>query len=329
MIKRPTNVVFELGLNHMGDEDRALRMLDELKAQGATHVTIQVISDVASFTRNTDTIKFLQGHCLTLSQNLAVIRYGLGLGLNVGATVLDPRTIGELHAAGVSFFKILSGDLTYGQIVDEAAATGLPVYLSTGASTMEEIARTLEQARASQPGADLRLIHTVLVVPTPPELLNLRNIATLSQVFGLPVAYGQHSDLGNALELAVAMGASDLFVYVAETKHPDLPDGPHAVECLKARELIEEVEQAELMMGADARVISEREASLRSVVRRSLVAARDIEAGHILTEADLDFRRPRSGLDPWDSPSIIGRRVTRRFDEGQDLAVEPTDEAEV
>lgn len=328
MIERPTNVVFELGLNHMGDEDRALRMLDELKAQGATHVTIQVISDVSSFTRNTDTIKFLQRHCLTLSQNLDVIRYGLGLGLNVGATVLDPRTIGELRAAGVSFFKILSGDLTYSQIVDEASATGLPVYLSTGASTMEEIARALEQARASQPGADLRLIHTVLVVPTPPELLNLRNIATLSQVFGLPVAYGQHSDLGNALELAVAIGASDLFVYVAEAKHPDLPDGPHAVECSKARELIGEVRQAELMMGADARVISEREDSLRSAVRRSIVAAHNIESGHMLTETDLDYRRPRSGLDPWDGPSIIGRPVTRRFDEGQDLTVRPTDAAE-
>jgi N,N'-diacetyllegionaminate synthase len=312
-------IIFELGLNHMGDEGRARRMVDELKSQGASHITIQVVTEVSRFTRNTDTMANLQRHCLSLEQNLRVIRYAVEMGLNVGATVTDPLMVEPLRSTGVVFFKILSGDLTYEPLIRAASATGLPVYLSTGAASLEEIARALDLARSRETVVDLRLIHTVLVVPTPASLLNLRNIPELSRVFGIPVAYGQHSDISLALELAVAAGARGVFVYVAEKKQPELPDGPHAVECFQAGALLERLRLAEQMMGIAERVLSEREASVRVAVRRSIVSARSIEKDRILVEEDIAYKRPRSGLDPWDLPLILGKKTEHELSEGQDI----------
>ena len=324
----PVAMIFEIGLNHMGDELRALRMIDELKAQGASHISLQIVTDVAAFTRNADTVAHLQKYCLSLEQNLRAIRYAVEIGLIVGATVTDPQSVEPLQAAGVAFFKILSGDLTYIQLIVRACATGLPVYLSTGAATVDEMARTINFVRASVSAVDLRLIHTVLVVPTPPELLNLNNISALSREFGLPVSYGQHSDIMEALDYAVAAGADSLFVYVAESKLPELPDGPHAIECVQAGEFLRKIRKVEQILGTEERIISEREYGARIVARRSIVALRRLETGQIVTEEDITFKRPRSGLNPADLTYILGKAAPHNFEVAQDVIVDEAGESD-
>lgn len=322
MKKEGTPVIFELGLNHMGNEDRAFRMVNELKSQGARKITIQVLTDIASLTRNTATINSLKNYCLSFNQNLKVIKYAASRGLMVGATVLDPAMVDTLISAGVKFFKVLSGDLTFNLLINKLSTTGLPVYLSTGASTIAEIAKAIEEWRVNVTNNGLlHLIHTVLVVPTPPELLNLRNISELSNLFGLPVAYGQHSDIAIAIELAIAAGAQEIFVYVAEKKHPELPDGPNAIECSQASTLIKRVQTSIKMMGCSERVISVQEANARTSARRSIIAARKIDKDQILNEEDIDFKRPRTGLDCWDLPLILGKKTHKTFDLGEDLTM--------
>lgn len=143
-----TDAVFEIGLNHLGDLDRARRMLDVLAAQGAGRVTIQAIVEPARLTRISEAVLFLRNNGLTLEQNLSAIRHGAARGLRMGAAVAEPEHIAPLRGAGAGFFKILSADITYQPLLLAAAASGLPVYVSTGASEPHEIARAVGDMRA-------------------------------------------------------------------------------------------------------------------------------------------------------------------------------------
>lgn len=311
--------VFELGLNHMGDVGRAIRMVDTLRAQGATHITIQAAVDVATTTRDVAAIKAVQPNCLSLKDVIAVIEYGESVGVFMGVAVLNSEYVESFVAAGASFFKVLSSDLTYTQLHIAVARTGLPCYLSTGLGTLEDITRALGLIRAAEPRADVRLIHTVLKIPTPIMMLNLNNIPFLIGKYNIPVAYGQHSDAHEALPLAIAAGAETVFVYVAEEMSPLLPDGPHAVLCRDVGTLLEKLAQVKVMMGTTERTLSTEEQVRRISIRRSIVAATALKKGEPITTEAIGFKRPGTGLASWDVAQVVGTPAKKDYLPDEDV----------
>ena len=131
------NFVFEIGLNHLGDRARQMRMMESVAKQGGQRVTIQVVEDSAELTRVQESIDYLKRYCLSIQDQIAAVRFALELGLQVGATVTEPRHIPILQQAGISFLKILSSDISYAPLLAKAAASGLPVYMSIGAANLK------------------------------------------------------------------------------------------------------------------------------------------------------------------------------------------------
>lgn len=317
-MKEP-EAIFELGLNHMGDVTRACRMVDILLAQGATHITIQAAIDFATTTRDVATVKTVQPNCLRLEEVITVLEHGRSAGAVMGVAVLDPDHVSAFVKAGASFFKILSSDLTFTPLHIAVARTGLPCYLSTGLTTLDDITRAIGLIREAVPDADIRLIHTVLQVPTPATMLNLNNIPSLIEKFNMPVAYGQHSDLHEALSLAIAAGAETVFVYVAEELSPSLPDGPHAILCSDAHALIGKLAQVRVMMGAKERVLNAEEQERRISIRRSIVAAQPIIKGDTITMEKIAFKRPGTGYAPWDASQVVGSVAIKDYAPDEDI----------
>lgn len=313
------NSVFEIGLNHLGDPARQMRIMEAVAHQGGQRVTIQVIEDSAELTRLQKSLEYLRRFCLPIDAQINAARFAVGLGLAVGATVTEPRHIPVLQEAGVTFLKILSSDISYGPLLQEAASSGLPVYLSTGAADLEDITAAVGVIQ-KHPGAQLRLIHTVLVVPTPSEILNLRAIPWLRAKFGVPVAYGQHSSDLRAVLTAAALGAESSFIYVAEEHVEELPDRLNSVLCRDIANLLEDIRAVEKMMGAPARTsLQPAEAEVKKNVRRSIVAARRIAAGEEITHDDLTFKRPGTGISPLDIRRVVGRKAERDFAPNEDI----------
>ena len=313
--------IFEIGLNHMGDVARAKRMLDELCTQGASHATLQVVVEPLRFTRVVTSADMLRPNCLTLQENIDLVQHARRCGLHPGATVVDPSDVPQLLDAGIEFFKILISDISFDLLHRVVALTTLPFYLSTGASDLEEIRRAMETVRDAVPAANVRLIHTVLQIPTPAENLHLANLSLLEETFRVPVAYGQHSDLREAIPAAIAAGADTVFVYVAEERVPALPDESHAILCSEAADLLASVRVARTMLGTRERRMQPAEAKAKSVIRRSIVAARSIRAGERLSERDLAFKRPGTGLEPWDIGRVTGRTADRDWKADEDIAL--------
>ncbi len=317
-MKEP-EAIFELGLNHMGDKKRACRMIDMLLAQGATHITIQAAIDFATTTRDSATVKAVQPNCLNLKEVVAVLEYGRSAGAIMGVAILDPEHVEPFVRAGASFFKVLSSDLTFTPLHLAVVRIGLPCYLSTGLATLDDIAYAIGFVREAVPKADIRLIHTVLQVPTPAAMLNLNNIPFLIEKFGIPVAYGQHSDIRDALSVAIAIGAETVFVYVAEELSPSLPDGPHAIVCSDARALLEKLAQVRIMMGARERILTDGEQERRISIRRSIVTARSIAKGETITAGKIAFKRPGTGHAPWDAERVIGSVAEKDYAPDEDI----------
>jgi len=312
-------VIFELGLNHLGDPLRARRMIETLARSGATHVTLQVVTDPANITRDPSAIAFLGRATLPIGDVHALIRYASELGLVAGATLLDENDVPGLVGAGVRFFKILSSDLTFIPLILEAARTGYPTYLSTAAATFHEIGDVMARVKAEISFADVRLIHTVLEIPTPIERINLRNIPFLQESFGARVAYGQHSDVHEALLAAAVLGADALFVYVAEERSEKLPDGPHAVLCADVGALLTGIRRSLDTLGSRERRDDPDAEVLRRKIRRSAVARKALAAGHVLTPADIAFKRPGSGIEAFAVQSILGVPLAAAVAAGDDI----------
>jgi N,N'-diacetyllegionaminate synthase len=311
--------VFELGINHMGDPARARRMLNVLAQAGATHATIQALVDPLAYSRNADAAEAVESFCIGLDEICALIHYGRTRGLTLGIAILDPPQVKPLVEAGAAFFKILSSDLTYAPLHRAVAQTGLPMYLSTGAAEIGDIEHARRLLRDSNPAADVRLIHTVLVIPTPRELLQLGNIPMLKARFNMPVAYGQHSDIQNALTDALVAGAESVFLYVAEERDPKLPDGPHAVLCSDVKQLLGDLKPSKSVVAPTARALGEKEKAARVPIRRSIVAARAICKGENIIEDVIAYKRPGTGKSPWEIGSVLGSVAQKDYAIHDDL----------
>lgn len=311
--------IFEIGLNHMGDVKRAIRMVDMLYAQGSTHITIQAVINFSTTMRDEVAARAAQSNCLSLQEVVEVIKHGTSLGAVMGVAVVDPEHVVAFVGAGAKFFKVLSSDITYTPLSLAVARTGLPCYLSTGLATTEDIARAIETIRAHVPEADIRLIHTVLKIPTPAEMLNLNNIRFLHEKFSILVAYGQHSDIREALIVATAIGAETVFVYVAEEHSPQLPDGPHAVLCSEAGEILQELSQTQIMAGSTERVLNAEEQVRRIYLRRSVVATVPIKKGEKISLENIAFKRPGTGRSAWDLAKILGSIADKDYQVNDDI----------
>ncbi len=331
MQKQTPVAVFEIGLNHLGDFSRAERLVETLAAQRATHATLQIIEDPRRHIRDAARAERLGRCALRPEQNIAVLQRAAALGMTPGAVIVDPGDIHRVLDAGARFFKVLSTDITFELLLRKLARARCPVYLSTGASTEQEIARAVGWMRDSSAGADVRLIHTVLCPPTPADQLNLLNIPALSTALGLSVAYGQHSDDPDALVAALAAGAESVFVYVMEAPDPALPDGPHAIRCSDAGALLKRLARVRAMRGTPHRMLPAEEQALRGSNRRSIVAARLLPKGKMIGEEDLAFKQPATGLPPSEFSRLLGRTADRDYAPDEDvlcgLPVEPRAEA--
>jgi N-acetylneuraminate synthase len=181
-------------------------------------------------------------------------------------------------------------------------------------ASLEEIAAAIEVLEATG-NRDLVLLHCVSLYPSPDEAVNLNNIDMLRDCFGYPVGFSDHSD-GVVIPLAaVAKGA------VIVEKHFTLDKGmegwDHAISADPAemQSLAEGVARVHAALGQRRRVLSQAELEKRSVMRRSIVAARSIPAGKVIEQKDLTYRRPGTGLSPALAGFIVGMKAIRDIEE--------------
>lgn len=319
----PMFVIAELGLNHNGDRDLALQLVDAAASAGASAVKLQafradrLVAEQPSALAHVDSTSLrdlFRSFELETEACRDVITRARSHGLAVVATAFDEDMVRECVALGVDALKIASGDLTHVALIEAAARTGLPVLLSTGMSDDVDVSNALDWAV----GAGARVVavmHCVSAYPTPDDQQNLRAIQTLARTCRLPVGLSDHGMGRDAAIIACALGAT---VY---ERHFHLPgtnaiDAPVSSSPDQLREIVESVARTRRALGDGRRHPAPAEVPNIHASRRGLYATRTLRAGHIVTEQDVCALRPAAGLGAQFHRSLLGCRITRAIDAG-------------
>ena len=225
------------------------------------------------------------------------------------ATPFGEADVARLAAMNAPAIKIASTELTNKPLLTAVAATGRPIILSTGASTEEEIHASVGHLIDRGALARLILLHCVSCYPAPIDALNLRAITEMQRRFEVPCGFSDHSTSTQTGAWAVAAGADVLEKHF--TLDPAAPGPDHAVSLDPAQltEYIGAAREAQRALGGAQLGMNDLETEVRTVARKSVVAARTIHRGALLTADQLILKRPGTGIAPTDWNQVIGRRA--------------------
>ena len=325
----PCFIIAEAGVNHNGDPQLAHRLVDAAVEAGADAVKFQTFTTERVISRDApkanyqvettgteesqfDMVKALELPREAFAQLMAHCQERNILFLS---TPFDHESIDLLAGLGVEAFKIASGEITNLPLLEHVARNGKPMFVSTGMANIGEVetaVRTIEQAG----NPDKVLLHCVSNYPAAPADVNLRAMDTMARAFGVPVGYSDHT-LGLEVPLAaVALGASVIEKHFTLDRSMTGPDHRASLEPDELARMVSGIRTVQESLGHGRKEPAASEANTSSVARKSLVAARDLTAGTVLTEDMIDIKRPGHGLPPSVRLNLVGRTV--RIDVAED-----------
>lgn len=319
-------IVAELGNNHEGSMDTAVRLVKEAATAGVDAVKFQTYK-TELFISRTDPARYERLHSFQLSfdefRELSDIAHSLGL-LFI-STPLDLESALFLNDI-VDAFKIASGDITFYPLLSMVAQTGKPIILSTGASEPEQVDKAVSMIEKSwddnNRSSDLALLHCVSCYPVPPDQVNLGCIRTLSERYPYTTGYSDHTSGIEASVLAVGCGARIIEKHFTLDKlFSQFRDHQLSSDPNDLAELVRRVRFASSLIGKMPKRIQPCESAIITAVTRSVAARIDMKKGHLIEMSDLMWIRPGGGLAPGDEFVLIGKKLKKEKSAGDQINI--------
>ena len=312
-------VIAEAGVNHNGDINRAEAMIGAAAQAGADIVKFQAFSSAELVAQGTATAGYQRSNTGESDQAALLKRLELGaadfrrLGricrnhcIEFLCTAFDVSMLSGLIDAGMRRIKIPSGELTNTVMLRQVAALHLPVILSTGMGTLEEVGRALAVLQDAGAGA-VTILHCTSLYPAPDEAINLRAMVTMRETFGRPVGYSDHSMDDHIAIAAVALGAVMIEKHFTLDRNLPGPDHKASLEPAELAAMIRRIRAVERALGDGIKRPASGEVETAKLVRRSWHAARRLDAGAVLGTGDVVLKRPAHGLAP--DVNLVGRTL--------------------
>jgi N-acetylneuraminate synthase/N,N'-diacetyllegionaminate synthase len=330
-------VVAEAGVNHNGDPDLALRLVDAAADAGADAVKFQTFDARALSLADAPQATYQRERAAAGSQRDMLLALELSedalratqaraaeRGIAWFSTPFDIGSLELLADLGVPVIKIGSGDLTDLPLLRAAAAIGLPMIVSTGMATLQEVALAVEAVRtAGDP--PLALLQCVSAYPADAADVNLRAMETLRERFDVPVGFSDHT-LGIGAPIAsAALGAAMIEKHLTLDVSLPGPDHAASLEPSAFTRMVTGIREATAALGDGRKEPRPEEEDVRRVARRSLTVARPVPARAVLAAADLDAMRPADGISPLRIDEVIGRSAARDLIAGERLRPDDMD----
>jgi N,N'-diacetyllegionaminate synthase len=321
---KPPYIIAEVGSNHNGDMNLCRQLIDAAAAAGAHAVKFQSWTDTSliaeeEYARNTEYSdkkkhfgslrEMVASYQLTADQHMEAHAHCRARGIAFCSTPFSMEEVDLLEKLGVPFFKVASMDVVNLPLLRYVARKQRAVVISTGMATLAEIEQAVETVRA-EGNEQIVLLHCVSIYPPEYDTIHLRNMLTLQHAFDVPVGFSDHT-LGTAIPLAaIAIGACVIEKHF--TLDQEMAGWDHAISANpeQLRIIVAEGKNIFSALGENRRMVSAVEMEKRKKFRRSLVAKRKLDCGYILSEADLDAKRPGTGIAPNEIAYVLGRRLT-------------------
>ncbi|MDC1214677.1 N-acetylneuraminate synthase [Rhodospirillales bacterium] len=350
--------IAEAGVNHNGDKDLAIQLIDVACAVGADAVKFQTFdasalaakdAPKAAYQKETtgaSETQFEMLKRLELPHNwhFELRDYCATKGIGFLSTPFDSGSLKFLvESIGMETIKVPSGEMTNGPFLLEIAKAAQKIFLSTGMSTIADIRCALgvlafgllrhdaqpsmqafEDAFTSEAGQaalkeNVSILQCTSAYPTPLNQANIRAISTLKDTFGLQTGFSDHTEGTIASLAAVALGAEIIEKHFTLDRALPGPDHKASLEPGELAQLISDIRDVEESLGNGEKVQQPVEANTASVVRKSLFTTRAITKGDVFSEDALVAQRPGDGVSPMKFWDQVGASAKRSYKTGEKI----------
>jgi N,N'-diacetyllegionaminate synthase len=314
-------IIAEAGVNHNGQLERALELVSVAREAGADAVKFQLYRPEEQVSRGARTAGYQRARTgaenmleMALSYELpweahrAIAARCRETGIAYMSSCFDREAVDFLVQLGGEGIKVGSGEMTNYPLLAHMSQTGLPILLSTGMSTLSDVAGAVEHIHASGPST-LALFQCVSNYPADPATSNLRAMLTMRSAFNVPVGFSDHTPGAAVAVAAVALGACMVEKHFTLDKTLPGPDHAMSLDPSELRDYVKAIRIAESALGDGIKRPVASESETLIAARRSLVSARGIPAGESLDESNVTLKRPATGIDPRLWQTVRGRKA--------------------
>lgn len=331
----PCFIIAEAGVNHNGSVDMARELIDMAVNAGCDAVKFQTFktekvcspfAPKATYQKQAteaeeSQLEMVRKLELPFDAFRELHRYCIERGIIFLSTPFDYESADFLAELPVPAFKIPSGEITNLFFLEHVARKGRPLIVSTGMATMDEVSAAVETIRAAG-NQKIVLLQCVSNYPASPSSMNLRAMRTLEETFGVAVGLSDHTVGTEIAFAAIALGACVVEKHFTLNQALPGPDHRASLEPEDLMHLVVGIRNIEAALGDGIKRPAAEELNTAEVARRSLVTARFIPAGALLTVDMLDILRPGTGLPPAMRPQMVGRRARHDIEAGTILRLD-------
>jgi N-acetylneuraminate synthase len=352
MVTARTLIIAEAGVNHSGSIDTALALVDAAADAGADIVKFQTFNAKSLAGRSARKADYQQRTTdaaesqremlkrleLPHEAHHVLIARAKERGVEFLSTPFDHESLSFLLSLDLPRLKIGSGDLTNAPLLHSIARADRPLILSTGMATLAEVEEALGVLAHGYAGSEdppgipafrsawrdpqarlalsrrVSLLHCTTEYPCPSADVNLAAMQTMRSAFQLSVGYSDHTDGIEISLAAVAMGATIIEKHLTLDRKAEGPDHAASLEPGDFSHMVSAIRRIEGAIGDGIKTPKNSEIRNIPIARKSIVAARALQAGHVIGPDDITSKRPGSGRPPIEHWSLIGTTAPRRFE---------------
>ncbi len=321
-------IIGEAGVNHNGDINIARKLIDVAVEAGVDMVKFQTFITEEGITGNAEKAEYqlsatdknetqfemIKKLELNREAHEELIRHCNQEGIQFLSTAFDYPSIDLLNELNIPLYKIPSGEITNLPYLRHIGRMGKPVILSTGMATLKEVEDAINiLGKSGTLRDDITVLHCNTSYPTPMEDVNLKSMLTIQNELGVKIGYSDHT-LGIEIPIAsVAMGARVIEKHFTLDRDMEGPDHQASLNPSELKAMVKAIRNIENALGDGVKKPSSSEMKNKSVARKSIVAARNIQKGETFTEEHLATKRPGTGISPMKWDEIIGKVAKRNF----------------
>lgn len=325
----PCFVIAEAGVNHNGEPALAHRLVDIAAEAGADAVKFQTFRPASLVAAGAGAAPYQERRGMTTQRQMlealtlpegawpGLAAHAAERGLVFLSTAFDLASLDLLLELEVAALKVPSGELDNLPFIRELAGRGLPLLVSTGLGTIDEVAAAVS---AAEEAPALALLHCVTAYPAPVKASNLRSIVTMAERFRVPVGWSDHTEGSVTAIAAVTLGAAVLEKHFTTDRRLSGPDHAASAEPAELASYVSAVRDAASSLGDGIKRPAAAEVENLRFARRSYYAVRDLRTGEVVSAQDVALLRPADGLSP--SADVVGRAVARDVAAGRALTAE-------
>lgn len=336
-MNRKVYIIAEAGVNHNGDIEKALKLVEIAKDAGADVVKFQtfipelVISKYATKAEYQKATTGSQESQLDMVRKLyldvdahkRLIKHCGKLGIQYLSTPFDLVSIDTLIDLGIETFKIPSGEVTNIPYLKKIGKLNKRIIMSTGMCYLGEIETAMNiLIKEGTQKQNIAILHCNTEYPTPMQDVNLLAMNTIQKAFDVEVGYSDHT-LGIEVPIAaVAMGATIIEKHFTLDKNMEGPDHKASLDPSELKAMVMAIRNIEKALGDGIKKPSPSEEKNIEIARKSIHLTKDLPEGHVIAETDLTMKRPGNGIAAALIENVIGKTLKRPLTEDHKLAWE-------